>query len=80
MLYDSEAMRRFARIDPLQDTVPDETIIMQHPPRAGAAALTAQMFGAVRTLLAERMLLIKAGTIVVATIIGAPRITRNATQ
>jgi IS5 family transposase len=80
MLYDSEAMRRFARIDPLQDTVPDETTICKFRHLLERHALTAQMFDAVKTLLAERKLLLKAGTIVDATIIGAPSSTKNATQ
>ena len=80
MLYDSEAMRRFARIDLLTDTVPDETTICEFRRLLERHQLTAQMFDGVKTLLEERQLLLKAGTIVDATILGAPSSTRNATQ
>jgi IS5 family transposase len=80
MLYDSESMRRFARIDLLHDTVPDETTICKFRHLLEAHQLTARMFDAVKALLEERKLLLKAGTIVDATIIGAPSSTKNATQ
>lgn len=44
-----------------------------------AHQLTAQMFAAVRTLLEEKRLLFKGGTIVDATILAAPSSTKNAT-
>lgn len=80
MLYDSEAMRRFAQIDLLQGAVPDESTILRFRHLLETHDLTAQMFAAVRGLLEERRLLLKAGTIVDATIIGAPSSTKNATQ
>ena len=80
LLYDSESLRRFARLDLLHDTVPDETTICKFPHLLEAHQLTARMFDAVKALLEERKLLLKAGTIVDATIIGAPSSTKNATQ
>lgn len=80
MLYDSEAMRRFAQIDLLQGAVPDEATILRFRHLLETHDLTAQMFAAVRGLLEERRLLLKAGAIVDATIIGAPSSTKNATQ
>jgi IS5 family transposase len=80
VLYDSESMRRFARIDLLHDTVPDETTICKFRHLLEAHQLTAQMFEAVKALLAKRKLLLKAGTIVDATIIDAPSSTKNASQ
>jgi IS5 family transposase len=80
MLYDSESMRRFARIDLLHDTVPDETTICKFRHLLEAHQLMARMFGAVKALLEARKLLLKAGTIVDATIIGAPSSTKNAMQ
>ena len=80
MLHDSEAMRRFARIDPLQDTVPDETTICKFRHLLERHALKAQMFDAVKPLLAERKPLLKAGTIVDATITGAPSFTKKLPQ
>jgi IS5 family transposase len=80
MLYDSEAMRRFARIDPLQDTVPDETSIGKFRHLLERHALTAHLFDAINTLLAERTLFLKAVTTVDATIIGPRSSTKNATH
>jgi hypothetical protein len=79
-LYDSESMRRFARIDLLHDTVPDDTTICKFRHLLEAHQLTVQMFDAVKALLTERKLLLKAGTIVDATIIDAPSLTKNRTQ
>jgi IS5 family transposase len=80
MLYDAASMRRFARIDLLSDTVPDETTICKYRHLLEAHQLTARMFDAGKALLEERKLLLRAGTIVDATIIGAPSSTTNATQ
>jgi IS5 family transposase len=79
-LYDSEAMRRFAGIELGGDPVPDESTILRFRHLLERHQLTEAMFAAVRTLLAERQLLLKAGTIVDATIIEAPPSTKNAQQ
>lgn len=80
MLYDSEAMRRFARVELGEDTVPDESTILRFRHLLEQHQLTAAMFEAVRMLLTEKRLLLKAGTIVDATIIAAPSSTKNASQ
>ncbi|MCU0616459.1 MAG: IS5 family transposase [Gemmatimonadaceae bacterium] len=80
MLHDSESTRRFARIDLLSDTVPDETTICRFRHLPEAHQRTARMFDAVKALLEERKPMLKAGTIVDATIIGAPSATKNARQ
>ena len=80
MLYDSESMRRFARIELGDDTVPDESTILRFRHLLEAHALTAQMFEAVRDLLVDRDLLVTTGTIVDATLIAAPSSTKNATK
>lgn len=80
MRYDSASMRRFARIDLLHDTVPDETTICTFRHLLEAHQRAARMCEAVKALLEARKLLLKAGTIVDATIIGAPSSTKNATQ
>ena len=77
-LYDSEAMRRFAGIELSVDAVPDESTILRFRHLLERHQLTEAMFAAVRTLLEERRLLLKAGTIVDATIIEAPPSTKNA--
>ena len=80
MLYDSEAMRRFARVDLGEDTVPDESTILRFRHLLEAHQLTAAMFAAVKTRREDQPLLLKAGTIVDATIIAAPSATKNATK
>jgi IS5 family transposase len=80
MLYDSESMRRFARVELGDDTVPDETTILRFRHLFEKQELTQAMFAAVREHLDARRLLLKAGTIVDATIIAAPSSTKNATQ
>ena len=79
-LYDMESMRRFAGIELAEDTIPDETTILRFRHLLEAHRLTAAIFAEVRTLLEERGLLLKSGTIVDATIINAPSSTKNATQ
>ena len=80
MLYDSESMRRFARVELGEDTVPDESTILRFRHLLEQHQLTAQIFEAIRTLLTDKRLLLKAGTIVDATIIAAPSSTKNATK
>jgi IS5 family transposase len=78
-LYDSESMRRFARIELGQDVVPDETTILRFRHLLEQHHLNGAMFEAINGLLTEKRLLLKAGTIVDATIIAAPSSTKNAT-
>ena len=75
-LYDSEAMRRFAGIELSVDGVPDESTILRFRHLLERHQLTEAMFAAVRTLLEDKRLLLKAGTIVDATIIEAPPSTK----
>ena len=77
-IYDSESMRRFARIELGDDVIPDETTILRFRHLLEQHQLTATMFEAINGLLTERRLLLKAGTIVDATIIAAPSSTKNA--
>ena len=80
MLYDSESMRRFARIDLGEDTVPDESKILRFRRLLETHELTCKLFHLVRKFLEEHKLLLKAGTIVDATMIAAPSSTKNATK
>ena len=80
MLYNSESMRRFARVELGEDTVPDESTILRFRHLLEAHQLTAQMFDAVRDLLAARDVLVTTGTTVDATLIAAPSSTKNATK
>jgi IS5 family transposase len=77
-LYDSESMRRFAGIELAEGKIPDETTILRFRHLLEEHQLTEQIFAEVRSLLEEKRLLLKSGTIVDATIIAAPPSTKNA--
>jgi IS5 family transposase len=77
-LYDSESMRRFAGIELSDDAIPDETTILRFRHLLEKHYLTQAIFGQIRTLLEQKRLLLKSGTIVDATIIEAPPSTKNA--
>jgi IS5 family transposase len=79
-IYDSESMRRFAGVTLGEDVVPDESTILRFRHLLEAHQLTEGIFALVRELLEARGLLLKAGTIVDATIITAPSSTKNGTQ
>jgi IS5 family transposase len=79
-LYDSESMRRFAGIELSEDAIPDETTILRFRHLLEKHYLTQAIFAQVRTLLEQKRLLLKSGTIVDATIIAAPPSTKNAQQ
>lgn len=79
-LYDSESMRRFAGIELSDDAIPDETTILRFRHLLERHYLTQAIFAQVRTLLEQKRLLLKSGTIVDATIIEAPPSTKNADQ
>src|SRR5690606_39156148 len=76
-IYDIESMRRFVGIELGEDTVPDETTILRFRHLLEKHSLTEAMFADIRELLEEKRLLLKAGTIVDATIIHAPSSTKN---
>jgi IS5 family transposase len=78
-IYDSESMRRFARVELCDDVVPDETTILRFRHLLERHGLTEAIFEAVKELLSERRLWLTTGTIVDATIIEAPSSTKNAT-
>jgi IS5 family transposase len=78
-IYDSESMRRFARVELGDDKIPDESTILRFRHLLERHRLTEAIFEAVKDLLADRQLMLKAGTIVDATIIAAPSSTKNAT-
>ena len=78
-IYDSESMRRFARVELGDDVVPDETTILRFRHLLEQHELTGAIFDAIGGLLEARGLLLRSGTIVDATIIAAPSSTKNAT-
>jgi IS5 family transposase len=76
-LYDIESMRRFAGIELLGHDIPDESTILRFRHLLEEHQLTQRIFAEIRTLLEEKRLLLKSGTIVDATIIAAPPSTKN---
>ena len=79
-IYDSESMRRFARIELSEDTIPDETTILNFRHLLEEHELTRAMFERINGLLEGKGLLLRSGTIVDATIIAAPSSTKNGTE
>ncbi len=77
MLYDSEAMRQFAGVEPGDDRIPDETTILNFRHLLKKHQLTEQLFAEVNRHLANQGITLRPGTLVDATIIDAPSSTRN---
>jgi len=77
-IYDSESMRRFARVELGDEVVPDESTILRFRHLLEQHGLTHAIFDAVADLLEARRLLLRSGTIVDATIIAAPSSTKHA--
>jgi IS5 family transposase len=76
-IYDSESIRRFVGVDLGEDRIPDESTILRFRHLLEKHDLTEAIFVEIRSLLEEKRLLLKAGTIVDATIINAPSSTKN---
>lgn len=76
-IYDSESMRRFVGVELGEDTVPDESTILRFRHLLERHDLTRALFNEIGSLLEEKGLLLKQGTIVDATIISAPSSTKN---
>lgn len=79
-IYDSESMRRFARVELSEDKVPDETSILNFRHLLEEHQLTKAMFEQINGMLEGKGLLLRSGTIVDATIIAAPSSTKNGTE
>lgn len=77
MLYDSEAMRRFAAIELGDDRIPDETTILNFRHLLERHGLTEAIFADVNAHLADKGITLRSGTLVDATIIDAPSSTKN---
>ena len=76
-LYDSQAIRRFVGIDLNREAAPDATTLLKFRRLLEVHQLTESIFSAINAHLAEQGLLLRAGTIVDATIIAAPSSTKN---
>lgn len=79
-LYDMPALREFVGTDLGCETVPDATTLLKFRRLLNDNDLTRALFDQINAHLAERGLLIRAGTIVDATIIAAPPSTKNKDQ
>lgn len=66
-LYDSESMRRFARVSLLDQSIPDETTILNFRHLLEAHGLQGELFKAINGHLEEKGLLLRQGTVVDAT-------------
>ena len=78
-LHDMALFREFAGLDAGATRLPDESTILRFRHMLEANNLAIQMFAAVNTKLIDRGLLLKAGTVVDATLIAAPSSTKNGT-
>lgn len=76
-LYDSQALRDFVGIDLSRESVPDATTLLKFRRLLAGNDLTRALFDEINAHLAEQGLLMRAGTIVDATIIAAPSSTKN---
>ncbi len=76
-LIEVATMRRFAGIDMLSDRIPDETTILAFRHLLEKHNLGEQIFETVKAHLKQRGMAMKQGTIIDATLIAAPRSTKN---
>ena len=76
-LYDSQALRGFARIDLGTDAVPDATTLLKFRRLLETHDLCKGLFAAINADLTARGLLLREGTLVDATLIAAPPSTKN---
>lgn len=76
-LYDSQAIRRFVRIDLAREAAPDATTLLKFRRLLETHQLTESIFNTINAHLAEKGLLLREGTIVDATLIAAPPSTKN---
>lgn len=79
-LYEIESMRRFAGLELNEDAIPDETTILKFRRWLEQRGLAVKILAVVNAHLGERKLLLRAGTIVDATLIAASPSTKNQTK
>ena len=80
-LYDRQALQGFARIDLAVEGVPDATTLLKFRRLLETHGLCKGLFTAINADLTARGLLLRAGTLVDATLLAAPPSTKNkATQ
>jgi transposase, IS5 family len=79
-IYDSQALRNFCRIDLAVESVPDATTLLNFRHLLETHELPQAMLREVNALLKERGLLMSQGTLIDATLIAAPSLTKNRTR
>lgn len=79
-LYEIESMRRFARLELLDDALPDETTMLKFRRLLEKRGLTAELLQVIQDVLSERGAMLKGGTMVDATLIHASPSTKNASK
>ncbi len=76
-IYDRLSFQRFLKLDLMLDRVPDETTILNFRHLLEKHNLTMEVFYCITRYLQQKGLMMKAGTIVDATIIASPSSTKN---
>ena len=76
-IYDSYAMRKFMHLDFLEESVPDATTLCKFRKIIVENGLAQRYFEAVKSFMEEHGRIMHGGTIVDATIIDAPKSTKN---
>jgi IS5 family transposase len=76
-IYDRNSFQKFLGIDLLSASVPDETTILHFRHLLESNKLQDTLFAAIERLLVDKNMIMKNGTIVDATIIHAPKSTKN---
>ncbi len=76
-VYDRISFQKFLRIDLMNDVIPDETTILNFRHLLEEHNLTKKILDTVNSLLEEKGVLLKQGSIVDATLITAPSSTKN---
>lgn len=77
-IYDSYAMRKFMGINFMEENVPDATTLLKFRHLIEENGLAKKMFHAINYILEKSGHIMRGGTIVDATIISAPKSTKNA--
>lgn len=76
-IADRMSFQRFLKLDPLCDTIPDETTILNFRRLIEEKKLAPAIFGRVKAILEQKGLMMRNGTIVDATLIAGPASTKN---
>lgn len=76
-IYDSQAMRAFVGIDLGQESAPDASTLLKFRRLLEKHQLTERIFNEINGHLASKGLMMREGTIVDATLIAAPPLTKN---